>query len=158
MGASPLLTDSSPSTLTSPTISSTLLRKGSLLNGPPNVKLHCQNSRTTCLPHRCCLSPFQVRIYLSVSSNSLSAVLVWEVDGKQHPVYYVCRFLLNAESRYPQLEKLALVLAMASQKLKPYFQSHNITVVTISPLKVVLSRPDISSRLAKWAIELGEYG
>lgn len=47
---------------------------------------------------------------------------------------------------------------MASRKLKPYFQSHNIMVVTIFSLKVVLLHPDISSRLAKWAIELGEYG
>lgn len=49
-------------------------------------------------------------IYLSVSPNSLSAVLVREDDDKQHSVYYVSISMLNSEKRYPQLEKLAFTL------------------------------------------------
>lgn len=96
-------------------------------------------------------------LYLSVSSNSLSAVLVREELGHQHPVYYASRSMLDAETRYPQLEKLVLSLVMASGKLKPYFQAHTITVVTSFPLKSVLSKPDLSGRLVKWMVELGEY-
>lgn len=104
------------------------------------------------------LSGENLLIYLYVSYRSSSAVLVREVDRRQHPIYYVSRSLLDAKTHYPRLEKLALALVMASQKPKPYFQSHSITVVTSFPLKVVLSRPDISGRLAKWAINLTEYG
>lgn len=66
--------------------------------------------------------------------------------------------MLDAKRHYPQLEKLALALIMAVRKLKSYFQLHSITVITTFPLKIVLSRLDISSRLVKWVIELREYG
>lgn len=46
---------------------------------------------------------------------------------------------------------------MVSRKLKPYFKSHNNTVVTTFPIKQVLTKPDNSGRLKKWVIELGEY-
>lgn len=65
--------------------------------------------------------------------------------------------MLDVETHYPQLEKLVLALVMASKKLKPYFQSHNIKIITIFALKFVLLRLKISTRLATWAIELGEY-
>lgn len=87
----------------------------------------------------------------------MSAVLVREEEGQQHPVYYVSRSLLDAEKRYPQLEKLALSLVMASRKLKSHFKSHNITAVTSFLIKNVLTKPDISGRLAKWDIKLREY-
>lgn len=46
-------------------------------------------------------------------------MLVRKEEGSQHPVYYVNRSMLDVEHKYPQLEKLALSLIMASQKLKP---------------------------------------
>ena len=65
--------------------------------------------------------------------------------------------LLDAETRYSPVEKLALALVMASRKLRPYFQSHPIQVVTSHPLKAIFQKPDLSGRLVKWAIELGQY-
>ena len=38
--------------------------------------------------------------------------------------------LLDAEIRYPELEKLALALMVASRKLRPYFRAHLIEVLT----------------------------
>ena len=46
---------------------------------------------------------------------------------------------------------------MAARKLRPYFQAHSIVVVTSFPIKLVLHKPEVSGRLAKWALELGEY-
>ena len=43
-------------------------------------------------------------------------------EGKQFLVYYVSKSLLDAETRYTQLEKLALALVTAARKLQPYFQ------------------------------------
>ncbi|XP_059451083.1 uncharacterized protein LOC132181869 [Corylus avellana] len=65
--------------------------------------------------------------------------------------------LRGAEERYPQVEKLAFALIIASRKLRPYFQAHTIRVLTEYPLKKVLRKLDLSGRLANWAIELGEF-
>lgn len=55
------------------------------------------------------------------------------------------------------MEKLALAVVRAKQKLRPYFQSHNIVVMKSQPLHTVLHIPSQSGRLVKWAIELSEY-
>ncbi|XP_074359580.1 uncharacterized protein LOC141698888 [Apium graveolens] len=45
-------------------------------------------------------------LYLAVSEYSVSAVLVKEEAGHQWPVYYVRKRLLDAETRYTNMEKL----------------------------------------------------
>ena len=46
---------------------------------------------------------------------------------------------------------------MASRKLVHYFRAHTINVLTNHQLKVLLRRADFSGRMAKWAVELGEF-
>ena len=99
----------------------------------------------------------QLSIYLAVSDTVVSSVLVCEEDGKQFTIYYVSKPLLDAETRYSQLEKLALALVTTVRKLRPYFQSHPIVVVTTYPLKGILQKPKLFGRLTKWAVELSEY-
>ncbi|VVA30341.1 PREDICTED: Retrovirus-related Pol poly from transposon, partial [Prunus dulcis] len=65
--------------------------------------------------------------------------------------------LQSAELRYPPLEQLALALVVSARRLRPYFQAHGIKVLTNQPLRQVLQKPEISGRLIKWAIELGEF-
>ncbi|XP_038699702.1 uncharacterized protein LOC119997000 [Tripterygium wilfordii] len=88
---------------------------------------------------------------------AVSAVLVREEDKKQLPVYYVSKSLLDAETRYSLLEKLALALVVAARKLRPYFQCHSVAVVTNFPLRSILHRPELSGRIIKLAVELSEY-
>lgn len=84
-------------------------------------------------------------------------MLVREEDGKQLPVYYVSKVILDAETRYNQLEKISLALVTIAQKLQPYFQFHPIMVITTFSLKGILHKSEISSQLTKWAVELSEY-
>ncbi|XP_060960937.1 uncharacterized protein LOC133031455 [Cannabis sativa] len=56
-------------------------------------------------------------IYLAVSEYAISSVLIREDQGRQYPVYYVSKRLLGAETRYPQMEKLAFALVISSRKL-----------------------------------------
>ncbi|XP_062100590.1 uncharacterized protein LOC133806515 [Humulus lupulus] len=96
-------------------------------------------------------------IYLAVSEIAVSSVLIREENGKQQPVYYISKTLLDAETRYNQLEKLALALVTAGRKLRPYFQCHPIVVLTQYPLRAVLHKPELSGRLTKWVVELSKY-
>ncbi|KAK3021959.1 hypothetical protein RJ639_045654 [Escallonia herrerae] len=96
-------------------------------------------------------------LYLAVAESAVSAVLVREQDGQQLPVYYVSKVLQGAEQRYPNAEKLAFALLNAARKLRPYFQSHTITVLTDKPLRRILHKPDLSGRLIPWSVELGEF-
>ncbi|KFK41085.1 hypothetical protein AALP_AA2G084100 [Arabis alpina] len=96
-------------------------------------------------------------LYIDVSETPVSAVLAREERGEQKPIFYVSKTLIDAETRYPQLEKLALSVVMASRKLRPYFQSHTIIILSTFPLRSVLHSPSQSGGLAKWVVELSEY-
>ena len=86
---------------------------------------------------------------------AFSAVLVREEEKVQWPVYYMSKRHLDAKTRYPELEKLPLALVVASRKLRPYFHTHLIEVLTNYPLRQVLQKLEPSGRLLKWAIEVG---
>ena len=55
------------------------------------------------------------------------------------------------------MEKLAFVLIIAAQRLKPYFQAHTIVVLTDKPLRKAMSSPEAARRMALWAVELSEF-
>ena len=65
--------------------------------------------------------------------------------------------MIDAETRYNDLEKMVLALVTAKKKLRHYFESYPIMVVTNYPIRQILSKPDLSERLTNWAIELGIY-
>ena len=96
-------------------------------------------------------------IYLSVSGHAVSGVLVRDEVMAKTPIYYVSKALQDAETRYPEIEKLAFALVVAARKLRSYFESHVILVPTSHPIRQVLQNPDVSRRLTKWAIKLGEF-
>jgi len=96
-------------------------------------------------------------LYLAVSSHALSAALIREDEKVQYPVYYISKRFTGAEKNYPNIEKLAYCLLIASRKLRPYFQAYPIRILTDQPLKQVLFRPETSDRLLKWNIELSLY-
>ncbi|KAM1519686.1 hypothetical protein ACFX1Z_022459 [Malus domestica] len=81
-----------------------------------------------------------------------------EVNGNvEIPVYYASNALQDAETRYSNIEKLALALVMSTRKLRSYFQAHSIIMLTNHPLRQILQSPDISGRMIKWAITLSEF-
>ncbi|KAI5336927.1 hypothetical protein L3X38_016196 [Prunus dulcis] len=96
-------------------------------------------------------------VYLAVSNSAISSALIREELGAQHPVFYTSKALLDAETRYPKLEKLILALVVSARKLRPYYQAHRVIVMTDFPLRSILHSPDASQRLMKWAIELSQY-
>ncbi|KAL2513249.1 Uncharacterized protein Adt_18849 [Abeliophyllum distichum] len=78
-------------------------------------------------------------------------------NGETLLVYLAVFEKADAETRYSDMEKLALSLIIASRKLRPYFQSHSIEVLTNLPLRQILQKLDTSGWLMKWSIELSQF-
>nr|XP_027101096.1 uncharacterized protein LOC113720416 [Coffea arabica] len=96
-------------------------------------------------------------LYLSACNEAISAILVREDRGAQRPVYYISRALQGPETRYTPAEKLVLALVHATRKLRPYFQTHSIVVLTDQFLRQILTKPEVSGRMTRWAVELAEH-
>ncbi|GJW01264.1 reverse transcriptase domain-containing protein, partial [Tanacetum coccineum] len=90
-------------------------------------------------------------------NKAVSAVLMTEQNGRQHPIRYVSKVLHEAEKNYATLVKLARALRNASRRLRRYFEAHPITVIMDQPIKQILGRAEMSGRLAQYAVELGAY-
>ena len=96
--------------------------------------------------------------YLEVSYVSVSTTLFKEDENmKQRLVFFVSKSLSEAETRYTRLRQSAQALRVAAKKLCPYFQAHPIIVLTNLPLRSTIHKPDLSGRMARWAIELSEF-
>ena len=74
-------------------------------------------------------------MYLAVSEMAVSAILFHKENKKQMPIFCMSRILLDAETRYSVVEKMVLDLVNAKNKLRHYFKTHPITVITDFPIK-----------------------
>ena len=90
----------------------------------------------------------ELYLYLTVSHAAVSTALVREEDRSQRPVYFTSQALRRVEGRYLQMEKLAFAFIITAQKLKPYFQTHTIVVLTDKPLRKAMSSPKATGRMA----------
>ena len=59
---------------------------------------------------------------------------------------------------YSGVQKLIFGHIMASRRLRHYFQAHEITVVTRSPLQRILRNPKATGRIVECASELSIFG
>ena len=98
-------------------------------------------------------------LYLAASDIVVSAALFKKCgDAKLRPMFFVSKSLTDAKTRYSHLKRAALALRTAAQKLLLYIQAHPVVVLTDLPLRGTIHRPDMSGRMAYWAMELSEYG
>ncbi|GAA0156433.1 hypothetical protein LIER_13935 [Lithospermum erythrorhizon] len=99
----------------------------------------------------------RLQFHLAISDVAVSSVLIREVEGVRKLIYFVSHVLRDMEERYPIIDKAAFTLVISARKLKAYFESHAIQVVTDQPLKRVLYSPALSGLLTTWAVELCEF-
>ena len=96
-------------------------------------------------------------MYLAVSNHVVSSVLLRYQDRIQGPVYYLRKTLVDVQTQYLTLEKMALALVHGMRKLPHYFQAHTVWVLTEYPLKSLMRMSDFSGRIAKWGTRLGTF-
>lgn len=96
-------------------------------------------------------------LYLSVSSDAVSAVLVRETSEGQKLVYFTNKALLGPETRYHKIKKVALALLSTARRLRQYFLAHTVIVRTDQPIKQILGRPDAAGMMMKWPLELSDF-
>ena len=73
-------------------------------------------------------------------------------------IYFVCRKLLDAETRYSPIERLCLCLYFSCTKLRHYLLSAECVVVSKDDVtKYMLSLPILNGRIGKWTMALSEF-
>jgi hypothetical protein len=72
----------------------------------------------------------------------------------QRPVYFISEVLSETKIRYPQIPKLLYAVILTRRKLRHYFESHPVTVVSSFPLGEIIQSRESSGRIAKWAVEI----
>ncbi|XP_073063957.1 uncharacterized protein [Primulina eburnea] len=87
-------------------------------------------------------------VYLYTTEYAVSSVLIKE-EGSDH----ISHALRGTELRYSEVEKIALALIVTAQKLRPYFLSHQIVVLTNIPLGRITTHSEVSGRMIKWTVE-----
>ena len=74
----------------------------------------------------------KLSLYLVVSEQAISALLVADRAKEKIPVYYVSHALAGDDTNYSLIEKFA------NRKLRPYFEAYENVLLANQPIKSIL--------------------
>jgi ribonuclease HI len=99
-------------------------------------------------------------IYVAATTQVFSVAVVVERREEGHtllvqrPVYFISEVLSETKVCYPQIQKLLYAVILIRRKLRHYFESHPVTMVSSFPLGEIIQSQEASGRIAKWVVEL----
>jgi hypothetical protein len=98
-------------------------------------------------------------LYIAMSEGMVGMVLIQEDDElHEHIIYYLSRNLIGPELKYSHVEKLALAVVHAVQRLCHYILLRKTTmVIDVNPFQYILTRHIIGGKYNKWIVILQEF-
>ena len=106
---------------------------------------------------------WNTEVHVDASPVGTAAVLTQtDPSGREGPkvVQYVSRTLSDAERRYSQIEKEALAVVWACEKLQPYLLGHRFIIYTDNKAVELIMRNPLSTppaRILRWQLRLSGY-
>jgi hypothetical protein len=98
-------------------------------------------------------------LYITASEGMIGMVLVQEDDELcEHVVYYLSRNLVGPQLKYSHVEKLALDVVHAVQRLQHYiFLCRTTVVADVNLFQYIPTRRIIGGKHNKWIVILQEF-
>ena len=100
-----------------------------------------------------------MRLYIYASEVTIGSMLSQEYEnGIERAVYYLSRFLNDAETRYSIVEKICICLYFSCTKLKHYIKPIDVYISShFDIIKHMLSKPILHCRIGKLTLALTDF-
>lgn len=99
---------------------------------------------------------FALTLYWTSTDKFISALLAQEVEGVEHPVYYLSMSLWGVEMDYSSIERYYPTLIFVTQKLCHYLLAHSFNLIRkFDPFKHYLDQ--LWQYACSMALQLNEF-